>query len=105
MKAGTLDREITIERQGPPYDDGYTTQPGEWEALATVPAQVVEQGGNEFMRLEQVTATERVAFRIRWIEGVTVTDRVTYQGRVHNIVQTKELGRRDGLEIMTVAAD
>lgn len=104
MKAGKLDREITIERQGEPYDDGYTTVPGEWEALATVPAQVMEQGGHEYLTAEAVEATERLVFRVRWME-VKTTDRVRYGEQLCNIMNVKELGRFDGLEIMTVAAE
>lgn len=46
----------------------------------------------------------RVLFRLRWIEGITVLDRVAYANRLHNIKEVRELGRREGLELMTVAA-
>lgn len=94
---------VTIERQGPPYDDGYSTVPGEWEALATVPAQVLQQSGGEYLQSAGIVAEQRVVFRVRWIDGLSVLDRVIYDDRAHEIKDVKELGRREGTELLTVA--
>ena len=72
--------------------------------MATVAAQVLQKGGREFLSAQMVQAEVRVLFRLRWIEGITVLDRVNYSGRLHNIQEVKEVGRREGLELMTVAA-
>ncbi len=103
MRAGALDRRVTIERYTVTQDE-YGEQIETWAPLAIVSAQVVQQSGREFLAAEQVQAEVRVLFRTRWIEGVQETDRVSYGDRLHNIQEVKELGRRDGLELMTVAA-
>ncbi|MES2157600.1 MAG: phage head closure protein [Pseudomonadota bacterium] len=102
MKAGPLDRTVTIQRVTL-VDDGYGSVET-WADWATVPAQVVQQGGREFFAAAAVQAEQRVLFRLRWLDGVTVLDRVSYSGRAHNIIDVKELGRREGTELMTVAA-
>jgi len=102
VKAGALDRLATIQRHTL-VDDGYGSVET-WADLITLPAQVVQQAGREFFAASSVQADQRVLFRLRWIEGVTVRDRVSYSGRLHNIVDVKELGRREGTELMTVAA-
>lgn len=103
MKAGPLDRTVAIERVTVVEDD-YGGQIETWQTLATVPAQVAQQSGREFLAAAQTQAERRVLFRLRWLAGVTVLDRVLYDGRTHNILDVKELGRREGLELMTVAA-
>lgn len=102
MKAGPLDRMATIQR-ATLVDDGFTMVET-WADLITLPAQVMQQGGREFFAAAQVQAEQRVIFRLRWIEGITVLDRVSYAGRTHNIIDVKELGRREGIELLTVAA-
>jgi hypothetical protein len=42
---------------------------------------------------------------VRWLEGVSVLDRIVYEDRPHNITEVRELGRREGLEIYTTAVD
>jgi SPP1 family predicted phage head-tail adaptor len=103
MKAGPLDRRVTIQRKTVVYDE-YNEAIEAWAELATLSAQVVQQSGREFLSNDQTQAERRVLFRLRWFKGVTVLDRVTYGGRVHNIQDVKELGRREGLELLTLAA-
>lgn len=104
MRAGVLDRRVTIERATITQDPDYGTEIETWGPLVTVSAQVVQQGGREFLAAAQMMAEIRVLFRLRWIEGITVLDRVAYADRLHNIKEVRELGRREGLELMTVAA-
>lgn len=103
MKAGPLDRRVTIQRYTETRDE-FNEPIMTWADLATVSARVVQQSGREFLSADQTQAERRVLFRLRWIDGVTVLDRVSYTGRLHNIQDVKELGRREGLELMTLAA-
>lgn len=102
MKAGTLDRRVTV--QGVElYDDGY----GEVETCAdkfTTWAQSVQESGREFFQNKGKEATRLVIFRLRWRPGVGVTDRVIYRGVTHDIQDVKELGRAEGLELHTIAS-
>lgn len=103
MKAGALDRRVTIERYSV-TQNAYGEEVESWSPLTTVSAQVIQQSGREFLAADALQASVRVLFRLRWIEGVKGTDRVIYGDRQHNIQEVKELGRREGLELMTVAA-
>lgn len=103
MKAGRLDRHLMIQRRTIAYDE-YNSPIEVWSVLATAPAQVIQQSGREFLAADQIQAQRRVVFRMRWREDVTVLDRVSYDGLIHNIQDVKELGRREGLELMTVAS-
>jgi SPP1 family predicted phage head-tail adaptor len=104
MRAGDMDRRITIERRvvsSGPFNEPIIT----YELLAEVWAEVRQQGGSEFLRAEMVTAERRVVFRVRWLAGVSALDRVAYGGRPHNITEVRELGRREGIELHATAMD
>jgi SPP1 family predicted phage head-tail adaptor len=103
MRAGKLDRVITIERQGPAENDGYGNPlPGQtWTLIATMRAQIIQATTEEFMRAWGVSSEMAIVFRTRFVDDVRLADRVTYDGRQHDIKEVKELGRRRGLEIRT----
>ncbi|UZW56959.1 phage head closure protein [Sphingobium sp. JS3065] len=87
------------DRVAAPYGGEIVT----WGALATVYAEVRQQGGREFLPAQQMMASKRVVFYLRWTPGLTVTDHVEHDGVIHNIEEVREIGRRDGLELHTVA--
>jgi head-tail adaptor len=90
MRAGKLDREILIERLTKTID-AYGTPVETWATFATLRAELTEESVTEFI------------FKTRFIDGITVLDRVNYADTPHNIKELKETGRRRGLEIHTVA--
>jgi SPP1 family predicted phage head-tail adaptor len=102
MRAGKLDKTICIERAGTVVDDYGTPSQG-WEEIATTKAQIIQSSTEEFMKSYGSDATRAVVFRIRWRADLIVTDRVTMQGQQFDVVEIKELGRRDGLELRTLA--
>jgi SPP1 family predicted phage head-tail adaptor len=102
MRAGLLDRRITIER-ATTTRDSYGQTIYTWHPLANVSAQVLAQSGKEFFAAAQLQASQRVLFRFRWIGALTALDRVSYGGRVFDIQFVRELGRRAGTELLTVA--
>ena len=98
MRAGKLDRSITVERVSY-VDDGAGNQIEHWAELAAMRAQIVEQSTDEFMRNWGASSETVIAFRTRYLDGVTVADRVVYDGTPYAIVQTKDIGRQRGLEL------
>ena len=102
MKAGGLDRRITVERAVKETDDfGGVRQT--WVPLASWAAAVRYVSDAERMQAGELSASVEVRFTIRWGLGVTVEDRVLYEGRRYEIVAVKEIGRREGQEISAKA--
>ncbi len=104
MRAGGLDRRVTIQRfteTQDPYGEPILT----WSDLATVFAEVRQQGGREYLAAATLIDETRVVFYIRWYPGLTPLDRVIYGGRLHNIKEVREIGRRDGVELHTISGD
>lgn len=107
MKAGPLDRRITIER--------FTESRNEWNEpvftwlpLTTVWANSRDASAGESYRAQSVSAEITTRFTIRYssqVADVNPKDRIVYEGRLYNITAVREAkdGRRVALEIDAVA--
>lgn len=104
MRAGGLDRRVTLQRATFEQDPGTGEEIATWGDLATVFAEVRQQNGKEYLAAGGIEASIRVVFYLRYFPGLTVLDRVSYADRLHNIEEVREIGRRDGIELHTVAA-
>lgn len=102
MRAGKLDREITIQRFTSTVDDDGTPVQ-DWTDVATVRAEIVQASTEEFIRGFGASDETVIIFLTRWLDGITNADRIVYVGNSHNIKETKEIGRRKGLELRCVA--
>lgn len=101
MRAGKLDKTITIERSEialNPYRNQITT----WVPVANMRAQIVNAATEVFIRGQGATTETSIVFRMRWLDGVTTGNRITYDGAAYDIKELKELGRRRGLDIRCV---
>lgn len=103
MRAGDMDRRVTIRRYTSTVDE-YGDPVQAWTDLATVSANVRQESGREFMAAATEMGSRKVIFRLRWLAGLTVTDQVRFEGHDHDIHEVRELGRRAGLELHTTVA-
>lgn len=102
MRAGKLDRTITLERLTETLNENRTPIPA-WSTIATVRAEILQQSTNEFLTGYGEALAGTIIFRIRYLPGITTVDRVTYAGTVYDLQEIKEIGRRRGLELRAVA--
>jgi len=103
MRAGKLDKIITIGRVTNTVDDFGTPQEG-WATVATVRAQRVKLTTEEFLRAFGSTSEAVAVFRIRHIDGLTLADRITCDDEAFDLKGIEPIGRRQGLELRCVAA-
>lgn len=101
MRAGDLDRRITLMRYGISYNadnepiEGYT-------ALATVWASWRRATARETLAGAEISAAASDIFEIRYsstVADLNPKDRLTYQGDDYNITAVDEIDRRVGLRI------
>ena len=102
MRAGKLDRLIRIER-ATLTDDGMGNQTEEWLKLADLRAQIVQASTEEYIRAYGARAETVIIFRTHFFPDVKNSDRIMYAGSAFDIKETKELGRKQGLEIRCVS--
>lgn len=102
MRAGKLDRVITIERVASTVDD-YGTPVEGWSTVATVRAQLVQSTLSEFMAAGGASSETSTVFRVRYLDGLTLADRVKDGPAVFDVKEIKELGRRKWLELRCTA--
>jgi head-tail adaptor len=101
MRAGNLDRQIEITRTTTTANPDEPWIPGDETTVtvATARAQLVQQSTEEFLRNFGEQQVAAVIFRIRYIAGIVLTDRVVYAGATYDLEEIKEIGRRKGLEL------
>lgn len=98
INIGKMDRRINIER---PTE---TVKPSgsvvkEWNSVATVWAEVLQQTSTEFFTGFGEAETGTMIFRVRYRPGITTADRVTFDGKSYGLKEIKEFGRQDALEL------
>ena len=100
MTGGNLDRRITIqEKTEVVASNGQRTLT--WSTLISTWANPVEKDGQEKTDNNNRSTKRMVNFRIRYRSTITNEMRVLWEGKYYKIEDTKELGRQDGLMIIT----
>lgn len=104
MDAGQLDRVISLTRivMTPRPDEPWVRDPVPTK-YATIRAQIVQQSTEEFMRTFGEGQETAIVFRIRYRSDVVLTDQVAYGGKAFDLLEIKEIGLREGLELRTKA--
>lgn len=103
IKAGKLDRRITIRQRTKTQDPKRGTYSYAWSDLATVWAEVQEMLPSRAERIaEGINIARRpIRVRTRYRDDITSDMRVQYQGAEYRIVGgPAELGRREGTEMV-----
>ena len=110
MRAGKLDRLISIQRQIITRSNT-GQQIITWSDLASnIPASLAPLRGDERFSGAQIVAQEQFEFTVRWsptIADIEADDRIIYpsndspaQNQIYDVIQVSELGRREGLKIV-----
>ncbi len=100
MQSGRLDRKITLQVNAPTRDD-LGGEVDSWGTLAQVWAEVTTVSGRESFDAGQTVAVAQVRFRIRYRADVTAKNRISWNGNLYNINHVTELGRGQGLDLIT----
>lgn len=104
MRAGKLDRRVTIQRWTETGRNDLNEPIMAWAVIATVWAQQRPDRGSERFAAAQVSGAAVMTFHIRYRADLTDQDRLVYEGKTYQIVApSRELGRRSGTEIDAVA--
>ncbi|NDW43662.1 phage head closure protein [Ruegeria sp. PrR005] len=98
IRAGKLDRQITIERKVETIAaSGSVTS--EWLQVATIRAELVQRSADEYLAGFGEAEAGGAVFRVRYLAGITTADRVTFDGVAYDIDEIAELGRKRALEL------
>lgn len=109
ISAGRFDRLVTIEQLSDKAGtSGYPVE--SWIALDTVWMEKVSTSGGERFIAAQNAAQVQTRWRMYWRDDmdpdavdVQKTRRLSFQGRVYDITSVSEIGRREGIELATIA--
>jgi SPP1 family predicted phage head-tail adaptor len=102
LQIGKLDRRITLQRST--QGQGLHGEPIEtWSDFATVWANAYSGSGREFSAARQVNAEVSMQFQIRYLDGLTTTMRILFEGKFFDIDRFSEVGRRERIDIFAKA--
>lgn len=99
MNAGALNRRIRIE-EASTSQDGHGQPVKTWGVLDHVWAEIRPLTVNERFQAQQISPEATTKMRIHYRDDVTVKMRVLYDGDYYDIEGTKEIGYREGLELI-----
>jgi len=103
MQAGKLQQRIELQRMTETVNpSGSVVQT--WATYASGKAELRQAGLSEFLTGYGEGTSNTAVFLLRWVPGVSASDRIVHGGKVWNIVALAEIGRRRGLELRAVAA-
>lgn len=105
MKAGDLNRRITLERATYTTNELNEKVPT-WNTLAVVWASKKDVSDSERLAAAEVRAAITTRFQIRLSNktaDLDAKDRINFQGRIYEIFSVKEIWRNTGLEITAAA--
>jgi SPP1 family predicted phage head-tail adaptor len=104
MRAGKLDRRVTIRRHQQTGTNAFNEPIFAWVDVITVWAQQRPERGSERFAAAQVNGTAVMTFHIRYRSDLTIEDRIVYEGVEHEIIAPpREIGRRVVTEIDCIA--
>lgn len=98
IRAGKLDRQITIERETETVAASGAVSKT-WAPIATVRAELVQLSAEEYLTGFGEGDASGAVFRFRYLSGITTADRVAFAGTAYDIDEIAELGRKRGLEL------
>jgi len=102
MRSGDLDRKIiiqkTVETRGSAGEEVIL-----WIDFADVWASKKDVSGLETFTQGKPQGFSNTVFKIRYLKGLTNKMRIVFDGINYDIESIKELGRREGHEITSIA--
>lgn len=106
MRAGKLDKSITVQRLTNTTNPVEPWVPGEIaiEDIVTLRAQRLQSSTEEFRTAYGTGSEQTAVFKTRYFDDIRTTDQVKFEGTIYDVKEIKEIGRKHGLEIRTVAA-
>lgn len=107
MQASALRKEIAIDRPQEARDEATGETEETWFPVITLMADVRPIDGEEAFREAQLQAWGVVSFRTSFLtdggDPLTTKYRIRCQGVVYDLLEVRELGQREGLELIAKA--
>lgn len=109
LEPGARDRSVTVQQltEGT-GSSGFPTS--SWTTLATVWMQKQDMRARERYEFGQLSASADTRWEMGYrtdmdpeLVDVAKVRRLVYQGRIYDIVEASVIGRRDGIELVTLA--
>ncbi|CAM5286785.1 phage head closure protein [Eoetvoesiella caeni] len=85
MQAGTLNRRITIQKEGTIYDELGEPIPGGWVTYAIAWADIRHLSGLQTVKSNIDVSIVKASIRVRYVTGITAAMRILHGATVYSI--------------------
>jgi len=103
MRAGAMRHRVELQRMTSTKTASHRVVET-WTTYARGWAEMRQAGVNEILADFGERQANSAVFMIRWLPGVSVSDRLVHDGKAWNVTGLVEIGRRQGLQIVVTAA-
>lgn len=110
MEPGERDRKVVIQQATDGADAAGFPKPS-WDTLATVYMRKLDLQAKERVSADQVAARGDTQWEMGYrpdmdpeLVDVPKARRLSYQGRFYDITSASQIGRRDGIELVTIVS-
>lgn len=103
IKAGELDRTIVIQSFPPTRTASGQSKAGVATTFATVPAKFEGLNAYERFSSDAIHSINAGKFTIRYLSGLTEKMEIVHESLNWRILGIREIGRREGIEIIAEA--
>lgn len=87
LRAGTLNRRITIQRPGTAKNELNEVVPGGWvDVVADLPAGIKTMNGAQTIKADAITSKVRVSIRVRYRTDIDASMRVVHGAMVYQVL-------------------
>lgn len=101
MRAGQLNRRVTIQKMGPSRDEIGQPIPADWQDVASVWAHIKHLSGSETIKASAEVSAVRASIRIRYRTGLDAGMRVLHGETVYQVKAVlPDEARRDHVDLV-----
>lgn len=100
MNPGMLDRRIEVQRASV-AQGRFGSEEQTWSTLFRPWARRMDHTGDESDTSKRERGSGKITYRIRWERDLKMTDRIVYEGQVHDILWLTWIGRRKYIDVLT----
>lgn len=86
MRAGQLNRRITVQRPGTVTNELNEVVPGWVDVVANLPAGILTMNGAQAIKADAITAKVRVSIRVRYRTDIDASMRVLLGSAVYQVL-------------------
>ncbi len=100
MRAGKMNRRITVQTRPTPTRNNYGEPEYTWKDTFSLWAAKITKGGGEFFAAQKINAKTEAVYTVRYTDSISTDDRIIDDGATYEILHLNDVdGKKRELQI------